>query len=174
MSILPQVPEKMQTILQTVADEVAPQTGCVKRKRKLTGSVLAQTLVFGWLEHPEASYQQLTETAATLGIQVSRQALEQRLTPETAEMLKLTLEAAITQTLEVASRPQVLPLLEQFRGVYVQDSTWISLPDELHETWKGPPKKNHLHKAALKLHLCFDVLTGGFQQFQHYRWDDGG
>ena len=95
MSILPQVPEKMQTILQTVADEVAPQTGCVKRNRKLTGSALAQTLVFGWLEHPEASYQQLTETAATLGIQVSRQALEQRLTPETAEMLKLTLEAAI-------------------------------------------------------------------------------
>ena len=65
MSILPQVPEKMQTILQTVADEVAPQTGCVKRNRKLTGSALAQTLVFGWLEHPEASYQQLTETAAT-------------------------------------------------------------------------------------------------------------
>ena len=55
----------MQTILQTVADEVAPQTGCVKRNRKLTGSALAQTLVFGWLEHREASYQQLTETAAT-------------------------------------------------------------------------------------------------------------
>ena len=33
------------------------------------------------------------------------------------------------------------------------------------ETWKGPPKKNHRHKAALKLHLCFDVLTGRFQQF---------
>ena len=165
MSILPQVPEKMQTILQTVADEVAPQTGCVKRNRKLTGSALAQTLVFGWLEHPEASYQQLTETAALLGIQVSRQALEQRLTPETAEMLKLTLEAAITETLEVASRPQVVPLLEQFTGVYVQDSTWISLPDELHGTWKGPPKKNHPQKAALKLHLCFDVLTGRFQQF---------
>ena len=165
MSILQQVPEKMQTILQTVPDKVAPQTGCVKRKRKLTGSALAQTLVFGWLEHPDASYQHLTETAATLGLQVSRQALAQRLTPETAEMLKLTLEAAIPQMLEVASPPEALPLLEAFRGVYVQDSTWISLPDELHETWKGHPKKNHPHKAALKLHLCFDVLTGGFQQF---------
>ena len=64
MSILLQVPEKMQS--QTVADEVAPQTGCVKRNRKLTGSALAQTLVFGWLEHPEASYQQLTETVPRL------------------------------------------------------------------------------------------------------------
>ena len=170
MSILLQVPEKMQTILQTVPDEVAQQTGCVKRKRKLTGSAFAQTLVFGWLEHPEASYQQLTETAATLGIQVRRQALAQRLTPETAEMLKLTLEAAITEMLEVGSQPQVLPLLEQFTGIYVQDSTWISLPNELHETWKGHPKKNHPHKAALKLHLCFDVLTG---RFQHFKLTDG-
>ena len=35
----------------------------MRGNRKLTGSALAQTLVFGWLEHPEASYQQLTETA---------------------------------------------------------------------------------------------------------------
>ena len=43
---------------------------------------------------------------------------------------------------------------------------WISLPDELDNTWKGHPKKNHRKKAALKLHLRFDVLTGGFQHFQ--------
>lgn len=48
----------------------------------------------------------------------------------------------------------------------MRDSTWVSVPDELHETWKGHPKKNHPKKAALKLHLCFDVLTGGFQDFQ--------
>ena len=166
MSILQQVPAKMQAILETVADEVAVNTGLVKRKRKLTGSALAQILVLGWLENPEASYQHLTETAAALGIQVSRQALEQRLTLETTEMLKLTLDAATTEMLEVAGRREALPLLQQFQGVYVQDSTWITLPDELHETWKGQPKKNHPHKAALKLHLCFDVLTGGFQDFQ--------
>ena len=166
MSILLQVPDKMQILLETVPDAAAVDTGLVKRKRKLTGSVLTQILVLGWLENPEASYQQLTETAATLGIQVRRQALEQRLTPETAEMLKITLDAAITEMLEVASQPQAVGLLQQFNGVYVQDSTWVSLPDKLHETWKGHPKKNHPHKAALKLHLRFDVLTGGFQHFQ--------
>jgi len=137
-----------------------------KESENLPGSALTQTLVFGWLENPEASYQQLTETAATLGIQVSRQALEQRLTLETTEMLKLTLDTAITEMLEVAGRREALPLLQQFRGVYVRDSTWIPLPDELHETWKGQPKKNHRNKAGLKLHLCFDVLTGRFHDFQ--------
>ena len=72
----------------------------------------------------------------------------------------------LQKCLKVAGRREALPLLERFRGVYVQDSTWITLPDELHETWRGQPKKNHPHKAALKLHLCFDVLTGGFQDFQ--------
>ena len=166
MSILQQVPAKMQTILQTVPDEAAINTGFMRRKRKLTGSALTQILVFGWLENPEASYQQLAETATMLGIHVSRQALEQRLTLEAAEMLKITLEATITEVLGVASDPQVLPLLQQFTGVYVQDATWLSLPDELHEISKGQPKKNHPHKAALKLHLRFDVLTGGFQHFQ--------
>ena len=165
MSILQQVSNKMQTILETVPDEVAAHIGFVKRNRKLTGSALTQILVFGWLENPEASYQQLTETATTLGLQVSRQALEQRLTLETTKMLKLTLDAAVTEMLEVAGHREALPLLQQFSGVYVQDSTWITLPDELHETWKGQPKKNHPHKTALKLHLCFDVLTGSFQDF---------
>lgn len=166
MSILLQVPDKMQTILQTIPDEAAISTGFVRRKRKLTGTALTQILVFGWLENPEASYQQLAETATMLGITVSRQALEQRLRREAAEMLKITLEATITEVLGVASDPQALPLLQQFTGVYVQDSTWVSLPDELHEISKGQPKKNHPQKAALKLHLRFDVLTGGFQHFQ--------
>ncbi len=166
MSILQQVANKMQTILQTVPDEAAVDTGLVKRKRKLTGSALTQILVLGWLENPEASYQQLTETAATLGIEVRRQSLEQRLTRETTEMLKMTLDAAITEMLKVAGQREALDLLQEFRGVYVQDSTWISLPDELHETWKGQPKKNHPNKAGLKLHLRFDVLTGHFHDCQ--------
>ena len=166
MSILQQVSDKMQTILQTVPDAAAVHSGLVKRKRKLTGSALTQILVLGWLENPEASYQQLTETAATLGIEVRRQALEQRLTLETTKMLKTTLDAAITEMLEVAGRREALPLLQQFSGVYVQDSMWLPLPDELQETWKGQPEKNHPKKAGLKLHLCFDVLTGRFQDFQ--------
>ena len=164
MSILLQVPDKMQKILQTVADEAALTTGLVERKRKLTGSALTQTLVCGWLENPEASYQQLAETATILGIRVTRQALEQRLTPKTAEMLKITLDAAITEVLEITTPPQEIPLLQQFNGVFIQDSTWISLPDALHDTWKGHRKKNHPKKGTLKLHLRFDVLTGGFQQ----------
>ena len=114
MSILQQVSDKMQTILRPLADKAAVEAGMVKRNCKLTGSALTQILVFGWLENSEASYHQLAETASTLGINVSRQAIAQRLTPETAETLKATLDAAITETLQVTTVPQTLPLLESF------------------------------------------------------------
>ena len=161
MSILTQVSDKMQDILQTAANEAALSCGFVQRIRKLSGSAFVQTLVFGWLETPDASYTDLAHTARALGVDVTRQAIEKRMTYEAAETLKATLEAAATQV--VATLPQKLPLLNQFNGIYVQDSTIISLPDELRPVWKGGRGKNDHEKAALKLHLRFDVLTGAFE-----------
>ena len=99
MSILTQVSEKMTEILQDAADQAALDCRFVERKRKLTGSAFVQTLVFGWLENPEASYTDLAETAAVLDIDVSRQAIEQRMTCEAAEMLKSVLEITAANVL---------------------------------------------------------------------------
>ena len=99
MSILTQVCDKMQKLLTHTADEAARHCGLVQRHRKLTGSALVQTLVFGWFANPEASYDELAQTAGTLGIAVSRQAIEQRLTPEAAETLKATLESAAQEAI---------------------------------------------------------------------------
>ena len=164
MSILSQVCTKMQKLLTHTADEAARQCGLVQSNRKLTGSGLVQTLVFGWLANPEASYDQLSETAGTLGIPVSRQAIEQRLTPEAAETLKATLQGAVRYV--IATEPQALPLLKQFNGVYLQDSTWIPLPDVFHDTRKGSGDRTNTRKAALKLQLRFEVASGEFEHFQ--------
>lgn len=166
MSILRQVCDKMQEILRSIPDKAALEAAMLQRRRKLTGSALAQILVLGWLERPDASYHQLAETASVLGINVSRQAIEQRITPQSVEMLKTTLKAAIAHTTEILPESQELPLLQHFNGVYIQDSTWIPLPDELHQTWQGGGKNNVSKKAALKLHLRLNVLTGGLEAFQ--------
>lgn len=163
MSILTQVSEKMTEILQHTADQAALDCRFVERNRKLTGSAFVQTLVFGWLENPEASYADLAETAAALDIDVSRQAIEQRMTPEAAEMLKSVLE--ITAANVLCPVGQSLPLLNEFTGVYVQDSTWIALPDELHSIWQGPRCRTQQQKASMKLQVRFDVHTGSFQEF---------
>ena len=164
MSILTQVCDNMQKLLTHTANEAARHCGLVQRHRKLTGSALVQTLVFGWFANPEASYDELAQTAGTLGIAVSRQAIEQRLTPEAAETLKATLESAAQQA--IASEPDALPLLNGFNGVYLQDSTWIPLPDVFHDTCKGTGDRTNTHKAALKLQLRLEVASGEFEHFQ--------
>ena len=163
MSILTQVSEKMREKLQTFADQAALDCRFVERKRKLTGSAFVQMVVFGWLENPEASYADLAETASALDIDVSRQAIEQRMTPEGAEMIKTVLEAIATEG--ILPEPQTPPLLDKFTGVYVQDSTWIALPDELHSVWKGPRCRTQQQKASMKLQVRFDVRTGSFEHF---------
>ena len=164
MSIITHVTDVMQDVLEDTANIASLECGFVQRKRKLVGGTFVKILVFGWLENADASYTDLAHTARALGIDVTRQAIEKRMTYEAAETLKATLEAAATQV--VAPLPQKLPLLNQFNGIYVQDSTIISLPDELRPVWKGGRGKNDHEKAALKLHLRFDVLTGAFEHLQ--------
>ena len=135
MNIIPQVASAMQTVLTTISDTIALATGFVKRRRKLTGCKFVQTLVFGWLANPQSTLDELSQTAATLSVSVTPQALEQRFTPEAAETLKQILDASIQEMISADS--QAIPLLERFNGVYIQDSSWVSLPSELVEVWEG-------------------------------------
>lgn len=169
MDIISQVTTAMQTVLTTVADAAAITTGFLKRKRKLTGASLVQTLVFGWLSNPQSTYDELAQTAGSVGISITRQGIEQRLTPPAAEMLKTTLDASAEQVL--ACCPQAIPLLSRFNGVYIQDSSWITLPDELCDVWPGcGTNTDKGGKASLKIQLRFDLLTGAFE---HLSLTDG-
>ena len=164
MSIIAQVSNIMQELFYSSVNQKVRELGFVQRIRKLPYALFIQTLVCGWFEKPDASYADLANTAQDLGVDISRQAIAKRMTPETAKILKATLEVAATQVL--TARTQHLPMLDQFNGVYVQDSTWIALPDELHTIHEAPRNKGKRPKSALKLQLCFDVLTGAFHHFE--------
>ena len=77
---------------------------------KLTGSSFVQTLVFGWLANPKSTYEELAQAAATVGVTLTPQAIEQRFTPEAADSLKQVLDAAVEQI--IAANQQAIPLLE--------------------------------------------------------------
>jgi len=80
MSIIAKIAKAMQTILTTNADKRADDVGLIKRQRKFSGSTFAQTLVFGWLNKPDAILSDLTQTAADLGVTVSTRGLDKRFT----------------------------------------------------------------------------------------------
>ena len=71
--------------------------------------------------------EELTQTAATLGVEISPQALDQRFTAAAAACLQQVLDAAITQV--IMAEPVAIALLERFTAVAGQDSSTIVLPD---------------------------------------------
>jgi hypothetical protein len=154
------VSRALRTVLTTTADEAGRQSGCITRVRKFTGSTLCQTLVFGWLANPQATLSHLCQVAATVGVAVSEQSLEERLTLAAATMLKTVLAAAVEQVLATASVK--IPLLQRFAGVYVQDCTQITLPPALASIWQGCGDASATgHTAVLKLGVRLDLLHGG-------------
>jgi len=169
---IPQVAQAMQTVLTTVADTAAHETKFVQRASKMTGSLFAQTLTLGWLANPQASLEELTQTAATLGVAISPQGLDERFTQAAAHCLQQVLQAAVQQLL--AAEPVAIPLLQRFRGVYVQDSTTLVLPDGLAGEWQGCGGNSAGTAAALKLQVGWELGTGALQGLwlQHGRASD--
>ncbi len=159
MTTLTQLCQAIQTVLTTAADHAARATRFVQRRSKLTGAKFVQTLVFTWLDEPNATYEQLAQTATALGVPITAQGLEERFNPEAAACLKQILEAAVQQV--IAADPVVIPLLQRFKGVYLQDSTTITLPDGLASLWSGcGGSTREGTQAALKVQTQVNVRDG--------------
>ena len=78
MMSVSQVEHSLKQILEERANVLARQTGCIERQRKFSGADLLQTLVFGWLSHPDASLETLTSIAAIRNVQVTDTAMHNR------------------------------------------------------------------------------------------------
>lgn len=161
MATIAQVSQAMQIVLTTTAEAADAQLHYTKRPdlAKFTASTLVQTLVLGRLAHPDATVEQLAQTAARVGVEVSPQAIDQRFTLATATLLGTVLTGSLTQV--IASDPVAIPILHRFAGVRVHDSTTIALPDALaarHQGCGGQSATNTA--AALTCGLQLDLLTG--------------
>ncbi len=163
MSSISQVSDALRRVLTTRAKELERETGFVERSTaQLDGPIFAQTTVFGWMDTPEASYPQLRHVAASLGVPVSSQAVEQRFGVESAALLREVLQEAVGEVLSSeASAPE---LLSRFNGVYVQDGTVISLPPELRDEWRGCGGSTpQAGQSSMRVQVRVDLAQGGMQ-----------
>lgn len=158
--------DALQATLTTTALAHAHSSGFCQRQSKLDAATFCRGLVFGWLAHPDASLPQLAQSITTCGVPISPQGLDQRFTPAAARLLHTVLDAVATLTLPAAT-PVALSLLQRFAAVEIDDSTIVSLPQELVSTWKGCGGTLGA-TAAVKLQvrheLCAGTLAGPFLQ----------
>jgi hypothetical protein len=137
-------------------NQAARKAKVVIRTSKMDGISLLRTLTFGFLQNPQASLSQLCQTAQDVGVHISRQGLDERMTEATADFL-LPCLAKVLKRLQ--SRCGLAPeVLKQFPEVYLQDSTVQSLPDSLQELFPG--SGGNASPAALKIQVLFGLLSG--------------
>jgi hypothetical protein len=159
-----QLSATMQTLLTTTAEQVGAEQHFTRRPdiAKFTASTLTQTLVFGWLAHPDATVEQLAQTAARVGVDVHPQAIDQRFTLATATLLRSVLVRSVEQA--IAAEPAAIPIFRRFTRVCVQDATTITLPDALADHARGCGGATHNAASSLKCGLQLDLLHGSITQ----------
>jgi len=153
----------LQSVFLDTADRAARQTGFQRRESKLNGSVFVQALTFGWLHNPQATLEELAQVAASLGVPISSQGLDERFGPQAAALLERVLQAAVVQVL--STDPVAVPLLRRFAGgVCLLDTTTLRLPEALAGRWRatGCTRKKGGIKVQVRLNLVDGSLGGPF------------
>ena len=156
--IVERIPQDLREVFGSVSDELGRSTGFIKRTRAFSGADFVRALVFGWLSCARATIEDLADR---LGITAS--ALQQRLTKEASEFLRLAFENALNRML--GSRNVRIPLLAKFTAVHVEDCTTISLPAEMEDEFRGcGGSDEESGKAALRLFTSYELKTGTLRQ----------
>jgi hypothetical protein len=158
MESVTQIAHVLTQVLESKANHLAKQTGWQQRERKLSGADFVQTLIFGWWQEPEISLDGLTQVAARREVIISSSGLNQRLTQEGSELLREVLHELVSQQFQGLACA-TWELVRPFPAVLLEDSSIISLPQELSEIWLGTQGT----KASLKLFVRLDLCTGMLQ-----------
>jgi hypothetical protein len=144
----------LQTLLTTIADQAAKDSGFVRRVRKITGAGFVQSLVLGWMADPKAK---LEDLAAPLG--VADQSLQERFNDKAVECLRRVLDAAMGYLFE--ARPETIPLLRRFTAVALDDSTTVPLPAALAGDYPGCGGSDaDAGRAGLKVMTRLEAIAG--------------
>ncbi len=162
MTTIAQLHERVQYLFGERADQLAKETGFVKRKRQLGGADFVQGLVFGLLANPDHSTEELASIVGRRDVQISASGLSQRFTQEAAQLLQRLREEAVALGIEAE---QAVPseLLSRFEAVILEDSTSIRLPGILADLWPSCGGGGKQSKAGIKWHVRWDLKQGGVQ-----------
>jgi len=159
MTSIPRLSRMLRKLFLSEASELARAHGVIQRIRVFRGASLLQLFVFGWPQDPQAGPSALARFAGGLGLQLSKQAIEERFTMQTAEWLLAVLRRGV-QSL-VCAQAVSIPLLQRFTAVLLEDGSTITLPASLKQVWRGCGGSGP--EAALKLTVRWDLLKGGLR-----------
>jgi hypothetical protein len=151
---LAELPLFLQDLFLQCPEQLNEDLQFCQRRRALTPSSFVRSLVFGWLDDPDATPDDLADYASTLGPTISGSALRQQmLKPAAALLLRGVLDHALEPL--ILGNESLLPVLQRFNGVHILDTSIISLPVSLGRVYPGFGNQNTSVNAACK--VLFDL-----------------
>jgi Transposase DDE domain len=164
VDILQTVATTLQENLGKELDQLARDCQVVHRERAFTGQSLLLMIVATLLHKPDATWTDFHLTAARLGLQITRTAVEKRFAAgqSLVDFLRSVLERALQKT--VIGDPSSADLLQRFTAVLVGDASTIALPDDLADLFPGCGGTVGTSRAALKIQVLWDLKTNTLVQ----------
>lgn len=148
---------------ETKVNELAKETGFVKRNRKLTATHLVNTLMFTSTNQAHTS---LEDMAADLhqqfAIDISKEALHKKFTQQGVELLKKLIESQISTHF---SSQVDSSLCAHFSAIKLKDSCRFSIPTTYNGAYPGFgnfSKKN----GVMQWQYEYDLLQGSWQYLE--------
>jgi len=154
----------LQSSFGPLAEQAAEESGVIKRRRKFDAVSLAKTFVLAVLSKPTASDEDIASMAASIGLQVSPQAISQRYSKELETFFRNLFTKMSRQVMH--SDTALAPLLKRFTSVKLIDSSGIALPASMAQDFPGCGGNGESNSAALKLQTELDLATGELQCIQ--------
>jgi hypothetical protein len=152
--------EKIHAFFGETVAPIAHQTQFVRRASRLDGLMFLKALVFGFIERPNASLNELAQVCFDLGVEITPQGLDERINAYSVAFLKSIFAQAIEMFQNSLSLP--LPTLQQFSAIHIVDSTVKELPDSLMQEYPGCGGVSG--QASVKIQLVFEFLRGNLEQ----------
>ncbi|MFC1730055.1 IS4 family transposase [candidate division KSB1 bacterium] len=131
-------------------------------KRRSNGKISAKHLMLGFMimaSKKKNSYDCWSQEISLLsGRIISRQAVEERMRPETTALLKLALEEELKRNIQ---KRRLQKSSRKFNQIKLEDSTVINLPEELSSAFPGNVS-NGKKKSQAKVHALYDFTENTF------------
>jgi Transposase DDE domain len=169
-AILEELPLFLQDLFVGLPEDLNRDSRFCQRRRCLDASSFVRTLVFGWLDDPNASAEDLADYASTLGKPLTASALQKRFTPAAVELLWGVLDHALEPLF--FGQPADLELLHRFHGVHLFDSSYLALPACLARRWPGCGNGTGNTNASCKMLLGFELTSAGLVQLDLFPGKD--
>ncbi|MFB9760255.1 transposase [Ectobacillus funiculus] len=140
--------------------ELAYQTGMIRRKRKFRAQDLVSLCVFlDQTVSSESLVRLCTELNEATGICISEEALNKRWNERTVQFFKELFLHAFRQKI-----CPVAPLASRFTRIRILDSTSFQLPPSYASTYRGNGGESF--EAGVKIQLEYDLLSGEFMELE--------